>query len=113
MADRSGNAIKIPYVFNQLNRKLARWAFRACTSADLKLPSFALADDGVLIEHRGKILSASDWIPEDSSITSLTAEKGLCIRYPIRMQEDLLPIRHLTNARACSGAQTGAGSSRS
>ena len=54
MADRSGNAIKIPYVFNQLNRKLARWAFRACTSADLKLPSFALADDGVLIEHRGK-----------------------------------------------------------
>jgi hypothetical protein len=97
LADRSGNAIKIPYVFNQLNRKLARWAFRACTSADLKLPSFALADDGVLIEHRGKILSASDWIPEDSSITSLTAEKGLCIRYPIRMQEDLLPVRHLTN----------------
>ena len=97
LADRSGNAIKIPYVFNQLNRKLARWAFRACTSADLKLPSFALADDGVLIEHRGKVLSASDWIPEDSSITSLTAEKGLCIRYPIRMQEDLLPIRHLTN----------------
>jgi hypothetical protein len=76
LADRSGNAIKIPYVFNQLNRKLARWAFRACTSADLKLPSFALADDGVLIEHRGKILSASDWIPEDSSITSLAAEKG-------------------------------------
>ena len=97
LADRSGNAIKIPYVFNQLNRKLARWAFRACTSADLKLPSFALADDGVLIEHRGKILSASDWIPEDSSITSLAAEKGLCIRYPIRMQEDLLPVRHLTN----------------
>ena len=84
-------------MFNQLNRKLARWAFRACTSADLKLPSFALADDGVLIEHRGKILSASDWIPEGSSITSLTAEEGLCVRYPIRMQEDLLPIRHLTN----------------
>ena len=97
LADRSGNAIKIPYVFNQLNRKLARWAFRACTSADLKLPSFALADDGVLMEHRGKILSASDWIPEDSAITSLAAEKGLCIRYPIRMQEDLLPVRHLTN----------------
>ena len=62
-----------------------------------KLPAFALADDGILIEHRGKILSASDWIPEDTSITSLTAEKGLCIRYPIRMQEDLLPVRHLTN----------------
>ncbi len=97
LADRSGHAIKIPYVFNQLNRKLARWAFRACTSADLKLPSFALVDDGVLIEHRGKILSASDWIPEDGAITSLAAEKGLCIRYPIRMQEDLLPMRHLIN----------------
>lgn len=97
LADESGHAIKIPYVFNQLNRKLARWAFRACTGADLKLPSFALADDGVLVEHRGKILSASDWIPEDSAITSLTAEKGLCIRYPIRMQEDLLPLRHTIN----------------
>jgi hypothetical protein len=97
LADESGHAIKIPYVFNQLNRKLARWAFRACTGADLKLPSFALADDGVLIEHRGKILSASDWIPEDSAITSLTADMGLCIRYPIRMQEDLLPLRHTVN----------------
>lgn len=97
LADQSGHAIKIPYVFNQLNRKLARWAFRACTSADLKLPSFALVDDGVLIEHRGKIFSASDWIPEGSAITSLTAEEGLCIRYPIRMQEDLLPLRHITN----------------
>jgi hypothetical protein len=97
LADQSGHAIKIPYVFNQLDRKLARWAFRACTGADLKLPSFALADDGVLIEHRGKILSASDWMPEDSAITSLTSEKGLCIRYPIRMQEDLLPLRHIIN----------------
>jgi len=97
LADRTGNAIKFPYVFNQLNRKLARWVFRTCTGGDLKLPAFALADDGVLIEHRGKILSASDWIPEDTSITSLTAERGLCVRYPIRMQEDLLPVRHLTN----------------
>jgi hypothetical protein len=97
LADRSGTSIKFPYVANQLNRKLARWAFRTCTGGDFKLPSFALADDGILIEHRGKILSASDWIPEDTSITSLMAEKGLCIRYPIRMQEDLLPVRHLNN----------------
>jgi hypothetical protein len=97
LADRSGNSIRFPYVANQINRKLARWAFRVCTGGGFRLPSFALADDGVLVEHRGKILSASDWIPEDSSITSLTAEEGLCVRYPIRMQEDLLPIRHLTN----------------
>jgi len=97
LADRSGTSIKFPYVSNQINRKLARWAFRICTGGGFRLPAFALADDGVLIEHRGKILSASDWIPLDTSITSLTAEQGLCIRYPIRMQEDLLPIRHLTN----------------
>jgi hypothetical protein len=97
LADRSGTSIKFPYVSNQINRKLARWAFRICTGGGFRLPAFALADDGVLIEHRGKILSASDWIPLDTSITSLTADQGLCIRYPIRMQEDLLPIRHLTN----------------
>jgi hypothetical protein len=97
LADRSGTAIKIPYIFNQLNRRMARWAYRACTGADLRLPSFALADDGILIEHRGKVISASDWMPEDGAITSLTAEKGLCVRYPIRMQEDLLPARHLTD----------------
>ena len=97
LADRSGTSIKFPYVSNQINRKLARWAFRICTGGGFRLPAFALADDGVLIEHRGKILSASDWIPLDTSITSLTADQGLCIRYPIRRQEDLLPIRHLTN----------------
>jgi len=81
LADRSGTSIKFPYVSNQINRKLARWAFRICTGGGFRLPAFALADDGVLIEHRGKILSASDWIPLDTSITSLTADQGLCIRY--------------------------------
>ena len=97
LADKFGHSIRFPYVANQINRKLARWAFRTCTGGGFRLPSFALADDGILIEYRGKILSASDWIPEHTAITSLTAEKGLCIRYPIRMQEDLLPIRHLSN----------------
>jgi hypothetical protein len=95
LADKSGSAIRIPFVANQLNRKLARWAFRAMTGGTLRLPAFALVDDGVLVEHGGKILSASDWIPKDSAITSLTSEQSLCVRYPIRMQEDLLPARHL------------------
>ena len=74
------------------------------------MPSFALYDDGVLIEHRGgQVLSASDWIPEDSSITSLAAEKGLCVRYPIRMQEDLLPVRHLTNPELVPALQRALG----
>jgi hypothetical protein len=98
LADRSGNSVKFPYVSNQINRKLARWAFRTLTSGGFRLPAFALADDGVLIEYRGKVLAASDWIPENSAITSLAADLGLTIRYPIRMKEDLLPVRHLKNA---------------
>jgi hypothetical protein len=98
LADKSGNSIRFPYVSNQINRKLARWAFRTLTSGGFKLPAFALADDGILVEHEGKILAASDWIPEDTAITSVTAEQSLCIRYPIRMQEDLLPVRHIRDA---------------
>lgn len=97
LADTRGSAIRIPFVANQLNRKLARWAFRAMTGGTLRLPAFALVDDGVLIEHAGKIYSASDWIPKDSAVTSLTSEQSLCVRYPIRMQEDLLPVRHLSD----------------
>jgi hypothetical protein len=98
LADKSGNSIRFPYVSNQINRKLARWAFRTLTSGGFKLPAFALADDGILVEHEGKILSASDWIPEVTAITSVTAEQSLCIRYPIRMQEDLLPVRHIADS---------------
>jgi len=98
LADKSGNSIRFPYVSNQINRKLARWAFRTLTSGGFKLPAFALADDGILVEHEGKILAASDWIPEDTAITSVTAEQSLCIRYPIRMQEDLLPVRHIADS---------------
>jgi hypothetical protein len=78
LADRSGNSIRFPYVSNQINRKLARWAFRTFTGGGLRLPAFALVDDGVLFEHEGKILSTSDWIPENTAITSLTAEQSLC-----------------------------------
>jgi len=98
LADKSGSAIKFPYVLNHLDRRCARWAYRVCTSAGFRLPSFALVDDGILIEHEGKILCASDWISKDVAITSLTAEKSLCVRYPIRMQEDLLPVRHIRDA---------------
>jgi hypothetical protein len=98
MSDGSGMVIHIPYVSRHMNRRLARWAFRLLTSGGFKLPSFALADDGILLEYQGKVLSASDWIAKDAAITSLTAEKSLAIRYPIRMKEDLLPVRHLTDA---------------
>jgi hypothetical protein len=87
MSDGSGMVIHISYVSRHMNRHLARWAFRLLTSGGFKLPSFALADDGVLLEHQGKVISASDWIPKDAAITSLKAEKSLSIRYPIRMKK--------------------------
>ncbi len=97
LSDASGMVVHIPYVSNYLNRKLARKAYRILTGGGFTLPSFALTDDGILFECNGKIFSASDWIPEDAAVTSLTAEKSLTIRYPIRMKEDLLAVRHLSN----------------
>ena len=43
LADRSGTSIEFPYVSNQINRKLARWAFRICTGGGFRLPAFANA----------------------------------------------------------------------
>ena len=109
MSDGSGMAIHIPYVSAHMNRRLARWAHRTLTSGGFRLPAFALTDDGILVEHQGKVLAASDWIPEDTAITSLTAEKSLTVRYPIRMKEDLLPVRHLANDEIVAGFQKALG----
>lgn len=95
LADKSGSAIKFPYVLNQLDRRFGRWAYRTCSSAGFKLPSFALVDDGILIEHKGRVYSASDWIPKDVSINPLESEESLCVRYPIRWANDLLRVRHI------------------
>ncbi|HUJ80247.1 MAG TPA: hypothetical protein VLW83_00115, partial [Candidatus Acidoferrales bacterium] len=51
---------------------------------------------GYLFVDDGQVFAGSDWIPEDSSISSLSTKRGLVIRYPIRMKEDLLPIRMLS-----------------
>ena len=59
------------------------------------MPAFALADDGILALHDGQVIAASDWLPLDSAITSLSCDRGLVVRYPIRMFEDLLPFRRM------------------
>jgi hypothetical protein len=110
IADKSGNSVKFPYVMNQLNRKLARWAYRTLTGGGFRLPSFALVDDGVLFMHEGKVLSASDWIPQTCAITSLKSPEGLCIRYPIRMQEDFLHSVHLSDDKIVSELEKALGS---
>ena len=96
LADGSGELTRHPYVHRQLDRLLARWAYKLMTGGGLKLPAFALADDGVLyLDDDGKVRSAADWMPKDKAIASSTSKQSLCVRYPVRMKEDLLPMTHL------------------
>jgi hypothetical protein len=97
LADASGEIVRHPYVNNQLNKLLARWAFKAATSGGFRLPAFALMDDGYLFLKDGQVLSGSDWIPEHKAIVPLASKHGLCVRYPIRMVDDLLPFGNLSD----------------
>ena len=95
LADGSGELTRHPYIHRQLDRLLARWAYKLMSGGGLDLPAFALADDGVLYLDNGKVRSAADWMPRDQAITSSTSDRSLCVRYPVRMKEDLLPMVHL------------------
>jgi hypothetical protein len=91
-ADGSGSMIYFPWVRDQLQRRLAEWAFKATTAGGLSFPAFALADDGFLVAHAGEVYCSADWMPQDSAYTRLMSEKLLIVRYPIRTKEDLLPV---------------------
>ena len=93
--DPTGNLVRHPYINQQLNKLLARWTFKLCTGGGFRMPAFALADDGILALHDGQVIAASDWLPLDGAITSLSCLRGLVVRYPIRMFEDLLPFRRM------------------
>lgn len=95
LADTSGHIVRYPYINNQLNRLLARWAFKAATGGGFRLPAYALADDGYLVVHDGRLYAGSDWISKQQAIVALESKRGLCVRYPIRMCEDLLPVQHI------------------
>jgi hypothetical protein len=95
LADGSGELTQHPYIHQQLDKMLAHWAYKTLTGGGLELPAFALADDGYLFLHQGRLCGGSDWLPLDTAITSISSPYGLCVRYPIRMREDLLPLLHL------------------
>jgi hypothetical protein len=97
LADTSGHIVKHPWLNAQLDKLLTRWTYKACTGGAFHLPAFALAHDGYLFSVDGKIYHGSDWIPKDQSISALASKRGLCVRYPIRMYEDLLPINHMSS----------------
>lgn len=96
VADGTGYMLKHPFVNYHLQKVLARWAYRLCTSGGFRLPGFALADDGYLLFHDGQIFCGSDWIPKERGLASVPSRMGLIVRYPIRMKEDLLPFENFT-----------------
>src|SRR5581483_7566866 len=96
VADGTGYMLKHPFVNHHLQKVLARWAYRLCTSGGFRLPGFALADDGYLVLHDGQVFCSSDWVPKDRGIASVPSRSGLIVRYPIRMKEDLLPFENLS-----------------
>jgi hypothetical protein len=102
LADASGEIVRHPYVNNQLNKLLARWAFKTATGGGFRLPAFALMDDGYLFVKDGQVFSGSDWIPEHRAIVPLASKYGLCVRYPIRMVDDLLPFGNLSDKEIVS-----------
>src|SRR6185312_13453970 len=97
LADASGEIVRHPYVNNQINKLLARWAFKVMTGGGFRLPAFALMDDGYLFLKDGEVFCGSDWISEHTAIVQVASKHGLCVRYPIRMIDDLLPFRSLSD----------------
>ncbi len=106
LADTSGHIVKNPWVNAQLDKLLTRWTYKACTGGAFYLPAFALGHDGYLFASNGKVYHGSDWIPKDKSISALESNRGLCVRYPIRMYEDLLPLEHMSPADVIASWQT-------
>jgi hypothetical protein len=102
LADKSGHIVKHPWVNAQLDKLLARWTFKACSGGAFHLPSFALADDGYLVAVEGKLYHGSDWMPRQHSISALNSKRGLCLRYPVRMFQDLLPTENLSSPELVS-----------
>ena len=97
-ADPTGYMLKHPWIHAQVDRLLAKWAYKVSTAGGLRLPAFALADDGYLVERDGEVFSGSDWIPLDSASVNLASDRLLSVRYPIRTKEDLLPVTRLTTS---------------
>lgn len=96
IADATGYMLKHPFIQHHLQRVLMKWAYRLCTSGGFRLPGFALADDGYLFVHGGHVVCGSDWIPKSAAIARSECTRGLVVRYPIRMKEDLLQVNNLS-----------------
>lgn len=95
-ADGTGWFAQHPFIQSQLQRILAKWAYKLCTSGNVEMPAGALADDGYLVAVNGRVASGSDWLPENTVIApGLDSDRFLVVRYPIRTKDDLLPVQNV------------------
>jgi hypothetical protein len=95
-SDRDGMMSRHPHIHEGIKKLLAQWAYKILTGGGMKMPGRMLIDDGYLAVEDGQLFSGSDWIPYDSSISDLPGDRNLCVRYPVRMAEDLLPMNNLS-----------------
>ena len=94
----TGYMLKHPFVNHHLQKVLARWAYRLCTSGGFRL---------------ARLRAGGRWLPaccatakssvvrtgfrRTVAIASVSSRHGLIVRYPIRMKEDLLPFENLSS----------------
>ena len=109
LADGSGELTLHPYINKGICDLVARFSYKACTGGNLDLPAYALSHDGYLVLHEGELVCGSDWLPKDTAIVTgpITSRRGLCVRYPVRMREDLLPMKHAVGPAAVAELLTG------
>jgi hypothetical protein len=94
-ADASGSLVRHPYLNTRLQQLFVKWAFKVSAGGAFRPPAYALPDDGYLFAHDGQIFAGSDCITV-YGIGSVSTRRGLVVRYPIRMKEDLLRVELLS-----------------
>jgi hypothetical protein len=99
-SDRNGFVSRHPYIHGNIKKLIAQWAYKMLTGGGMRMPGRMLIDDGYLAIEDGKLYTGSDWIPYGSSISDQPGDRNLCVRYPVRLVEDLLPLNNLSREDA-------------
>jgi hypothetical protein len=100
VADGCGTMMRHPFIHSGAKRLLAKW-MRKLLSGGIEMQTRALADDGFLIvDKAGKLHQGHDWMPQRAALTDYEGDRSLCIRFPVRMREDLLPVEHINRSKA-------------
>jgi len=88
-ADPTGYIVRHPFINRQLQRLLAKWAFKLCTSGGFLMPGFTLADLAKIIEERAR--SELGMIRHDEVFFQLPQDSGS--RAPAASERPDFPAR--------------------